>query len=501
MKRTHLFINSFSQMTQIISISIIYFLLYRFLLNSIGPKLFGIWALITSIANIPSIINLGLSGSVIKYVAKYIALKDEQKVSSLIQTATISIGIIIAFFSLFIYLIVKKVLYLIIPEEFMGISFFLLLFALICFWVRNISNIFQSALDAYQCFYLRNIVWIISSLINLILCIILVPVYSVKGVAYSLLIQNIILMLGNYVFLKKLLPILPVVLFKWEKNILREIITYGLSLQINSIIYTFFDPFIKVLISKYGNIGMVSYYEMANKMVGQVKMIIISVIQIIVPVISNLKEKMPQRITYVYSRTYQIILYVSLIVFSILIIISPLISKIWIGQYEKNFVIFSVLLSIGYMIWTIIYPAEAVCLGVGKLKFIIIGNATIALLSVSMGYLLGTLYNGIGVIIAFTVSLIIGSIIKYISFHYTQKIKIEFVPKQIIPLFIMWVIGTLFAGINIYFQKSFQELPKMTIFNIVIFGIIIFLVSWFNIMKKEIYMLIKKELMNLRERV
>ncbi|MGC8744981.1 MAG: polysaccharide biosynthesis C-terminal domain-containing protein, partial [Verrucomicrobiia bacterium] len=60
-------------MIQIISVGIALFFLYRFLLKTIGVEQFGIWSLVLSTTSIIGAANLGISGSIVKFVAKYIA--------------------------------------------------------------------------------------------------------------------------------------------------------------------------------------------------------------------------------------------------------------------------------------------------------------------------------------------------------------------------------------------------------------------------------------------
>ncbi|MCM8807625.1 MAG: oligosaccharide flippase family protein [Candidatus Omnitrophica bacterium] len=486
--------NSYSQILQIVVVSAIYFFLYRFLLNSIGAELFGIWSLIIAFANVPSIINLGMSGSTIKYVAKYIALNDKEKILSVIQTAIISIILLFGCFILIIYPIIKKILYSVIPRELIDVAFYLLPFGLISFFLRYISGIFQSALDGFQRFYLRNAVWIVSATINLILCILLVPIYGVKGAAYSFLIQNTIMILGNYIFLKKVLPELRIFLFKWDIVTFKEMFNYGGNLQLNSFAYIFIDPILKFLLGKFGGISIIAYFEMANKIIGQLKMLIISVIQTLVPIISQLKEKMPEKINEIYIKCCNITSYLSMIMFFLFMIYSPIISRIWIGRYENNFVAFSTLLCFHSFIWNITYCAEAICLGTGKLKWILIANIKIVLLSIFLGYLLGTFYDGFGIIIAYTIASIVGSVIKYISFHLMQKIEIDFILKDNMFNFSLFVLGVIFNLIAVYFQRNYQIITRFFIIYSIIFSILmIAYIFIINKKRKEIYILIKNQ--------
>ena len=64
---------------QIVVISIVLFFLYKFLLGTIGVEQFGIWSLVLATTAVTQIADLGFSGGVVKFVSKYVALKEKKK--------------------------------------------------------------------------------------------------------------------------------------------------------------------------------------------------------------------------------------------------------------------------------------------------------------------------------------------------------------------------------------------------------------------------------------
>ncbi len=86
MQKRQILINAFMSIVQIIIISAVLFILYKFLLNTIGVEQLGIWSLVLATTSVSQIASFGLSGSVVKFVAKYIAKEDEKSVSEVIQT-------------------------------------------------------------------------------------------------------------------------------------------------------------------------------------------------------------------------------------------------------------------------------------------------------------------------------------------------------------------------------------------------------------------------------
>jgi len=68
MQRRQILINAIMSVVQIVVIGIVLFILYRFLLNTIGVEQLGIWSLVLATTSVTQIASFGLSGSVVKFV-------------------------------------------------------------------------------------------------------------------------------------------------------------------------------------------------------------------------------------------------------------------------------------------------------------------------------------------------------------------------------------------------------------------------------------------------
>src|SRR5258708_37975761 len=62
-------------------------LLSPFILHRLGDTAFGIWVLIFSFTGYYGIFDFGIRSSIIRYVSKYMATRDVDEVSGLINTA------------------------------------------------------------------------------------------------------------------------------------------------------------------------------------------------------------------------------------------------------------------------------------------------------------------------------------------------------------------------------------------------------------------------------
>ena len=487
MQKRRILINAIMSLLQIILVSGVLFFLYRFLLKTVGVEQLGIWSLVLATTSVTQVANLGLSGSVVKFVAKYVARNEDRNVSGVIQTAVISLGVIIGFVLLIGYPLIKWVLGLVVPPSSLNLALSILPFALFGLWLMAVTSVFQSGLDGLQRIYIRNLLTIGSSIFFALLCFIFAPKHGLIGLAYAQIINNSTILLLSWFLIKRFLPLLPVIPYQWDRYLFKEIINYGINFQIISVTTMFYDPITKALLSKFGGLSMVGYYEMASKMILQLRALLVSAYQVLVPAIANLQEKAPQKIRHIYLTSYRLLFYLSIPLFSLIIAFIPTISKIWIGHYEKVFIIFGTLLAIGWLLNILNVPAYFVYLGTGKLFYNVISHITIGLLNAGLGYLLGIFYGGIGVVIGWVISLAIGSSVIYISYHMIEGIQLKgLFPVESRTLFLA---SLLFVVVFIIIQSRFLnkiDVISSSVILLFLFLIIVFLPFWFHPMRLQL---------------
>ena len=483
---------------QIVVISGVLFILYKFLLNTIGIEQLGIWALVLATTSVTQIANFGLSGSVVKFVARYIARSESENVSGVIQTAVLSAGAFVGLFLIIGYPIAKWVLGLVIPYESLPSALTILPYAFFALWIMVITSIFQAGLDGYQRIDLRSILLMAGAVLHLFLCLKLAPAYGLMGVAYARVIQNFTILLSSWFLLKRHLPLLPIFPYKWNKGLFKEIIGYGINFQVISVTAMFYDPITKAFLSKFGGLSMVGYFEMANRMVQQFRALIVSANQVLVPAIAGLKEKAPKKIQSVYLTSYQLLFYLALPLFSLIIVCTPIISELWIGHYESVFVIFATLMAIGWLFNTLNAPSYFANLGIGELRWNVVSHMAIAFLNAGLGFLLGVFYGGIGVVVAWVFSLALGSSVVSLSYHIKYKIPlIELLPRASRKIITVCLVGVLSAFIiNHELNNIFNTITRNSVI-LLLFLIIVFIPFWLHPMRKRLmgwvnYELLKK---------
>jgi O-antigen/teichoic acid export membrane protein len=485
---------------QVIVITAVQFILYRLLLKTIGIERLGIWSVVLATTSVAQIANLGLSAGVVKFVAKYLARGEEETVVAVIQTTVISLGLFFALILVVVYSVIGMLLGLVVPTAHLKEALSIVPFALLSLWITVLAGVYQAGLDGYQRIDLRSKLLMSVSVVNLIVCYVLVPKFGLMGLAYAQVAQSGLLLIGSGLVLKRRLPVLPLIPSRWNREVFREMLGYGLNFQVITISQMLCDPITKSLLSKFGGLSMTGFYEMAGRMVMQVRAMIVSANQVLTPAFADLEVRNPEMIRKLYKDSFRLILYVAVPSYAALIAFIPILSELWIGHYEKVFILFSVLLAAGSFVNTLAGPAYFVNLGTGELRWNTWAHVIIGVSNLALGWFFGGILGGKAVVIAWVFSLTAGSLVIPFSYHYKNKIPVvDLVSKENGRILLASLLG-LFFSLLFYNQMNHRLAPLvLAALCVFFFSAILVVPIWLHPMRKRSMAWIADEFVQVRK--
>lgn len=416
MKKRQTVINIIMSILQIIVVGGAWFFLYRFLLRTIGVEKIGVWSLVLASTSAMQFANLGLPGSVVRFVAKYAARNNHQAVSRLLQTTLIAVGLSLGLLLLLLYPLAERILVIFVDASALPDALPLLPFAAGSVWLMNITAVASGALDGYQRIDLRSGLRMLGVILYTSLCFVLVGRYSLLGLAYAQLIQYIFLLIGNLVLLRRYVT-LPLVPYQWDTRLFKETFSYGVNYQVIGLTQIMYDPVTRAFLALFGGLAMVGFYEMASKMVTQLRSLVVSANGVLIPVFADLKEREPEQVRRVYLESSRVVFFVAVPLYTLTALIIPIVSKLWVGYYEPVFVISGWLLSLGWFINTLTAPAYFAYLGNGRLRWNTLSHVAITIINIILSWFLGSQYGGSGVLVGWALALGSGSLMITIAFH------------------------------------------------------------------------------------
>ncbi len=343
MKR-QIVLNAITTVGQTIVNAAVLFFLYRFLIRTIGIDRLGIWSLVLATTSIVTLANQGFGTSLVRFVAQYRARDRINDVSALMQTALISACAALAVVSVGLYPAARCALHIVLPPSRFAEANAILPLAFVSLWLNILEGLLQAGFAGHELITICNYLEVAGALSYLPLAFLLVPKHGLLGLAYAQAIQAAAILVITWLLLRKRVPALPIVPYRWSRALFSEMASYGLHFQFITLSQSLREPVTKLLIAKFGGLALTGLYEMAARAVITLREVIVQANQVLVPTISRLQQRDPASIPVVYRESYRLVFFLAFPSFALLTGVSPLISRVWIGRYEAAFVEFVAIL-------------------------------------------------------------------------------------------------------------------------------------------------------------
>jgi O-antigen/teichoic acid export membrane protein len=139
MNNRRLKLNAITSIIQTVTSAIALVILYRYLIDIIGVARFGVWSLVVGISSLVGAGNLGLTGSLVKYVADYDVVNDNIGMSRAIQTGVLTTAIISLVVVTAGYPLGQYYLRVTLTEDLLHQAMEILPIALAAFWIMMLT--------------------------------------------------------------------------------------------------------------------------------------------------------------------------------------------------------------------------------------------------------------------------------------------------------------------------------------------------------------------------
>jgi len=417
MNRRRVLLNALSTVMQLLGNAAVLFFLYRFLIHTVGIERLGVWSLLLATTSLVTLANQGLSMSIVKFVAKYVARGNAVDVSLLVQTAILTAAVFLGAISAALFPAARWALSFLLPGSRLAEGLAILPFALISLWFNVLGTIAQAGLAGHELITLCNYIEFAGSLSYLGLAVVFVPRYGLVGLAAAQAAQAAFGLFAAWHLLRRQIPGLPVIPHRWSAARFKEIVAYGVQFQWVTICQSLREPVTKALLARFAGLAYTGFYDMAARLVVTLRELIVQSNQVLIPTVSNLHERDRTAIPGIYRESYRLVFFLAVPAFAILVVAAPLVSTVWIGSYQPLFVRFVLLLAAAWFVNVLCNPAYVVDLGTGALRWVTIGCTVTAILNAFLGFFAGKWLGGTAIVAVASSSLVVGYLTVLIAYH------------------------------------------------------------------------------------
>ena len=424
MNRHVLLRNLFSAAGQTIVQIVVLFLVYRYLIDQLGIERLGVGGVVLATTSVARVGELGLSGSVTRFVSTHRSQGNDRAARDALQTAALSIGAILALLLPAAYAMFLPLLPHLLPSSAVVDARALLPYAFLSLWLTAVAGIWLGGLDGCLRSDLRAALVIVSTLAFMVLALTSVPRYGLVGLAVAQVLQGLILVVFGWLTVRRVMrPMAPVPVV-WSAERFREMVGYGANIQIMAVVMLLFEPTTKLMFARYGGLASAGYFELAQQLVMKARAVVVESNRVVVPVMAAM-ERSAEEARRFYSRNVRFLVFLLTPSFAALAVLVPAISEVWIGRYEPQFVIMAVALVVAWYFNSLTAATYFAYLGEGRLRWLTITHVALGIGNVALGAVLGPAFGWPGVTAAFVASLTIGSLIPVVVYHREHHLRLR----------------------------------------------------------------------------
>lgn len=412
-----------------------FFVIFAHGIRLLGNEIMGAFSLILAVVSLIKISDMGLSGAIIKYVAVNNKLFKFHFSASLILTTLLVVTFLYSILSITLYIFSDNLLNFILPSHLNQIISPLFSLMLINVFLTGLSVTFLACLDGMNRIDLRSAISIVSGLITMSSSFFLIQKYGLKGIIFSQMLQAALLITGC------LVVIIRFYIKKIYKNPyfvdIKILFEYGIKFQLGSITSLISEALIRLLISRFGNISEIPYYEMARKLCDQLRILFASSATPIVPIIAGqISEKENKKENFhIYTKANELMLFFVVPTYTIVILSSLTIGFFLFNEISLIFSFFVLIMSLSSIISLSSVIPFNINLGTGFLKWNVISNVSFLFFMFVLTWPLSKFLGSIGSVLGIGLATFISSLFILIPYLNDNSIGVrQIFSKRILPL-------------------------------------------------------------------
>jgi O-antigen/teichoic acid export membrane protein len=397
------------------------FLLFKLMILYLPLQDLGVWSLVAAATSMARLGDLGVAVGVTRFVAKAIAEDRGSHAAITVETALITVTGLYIFLTVVAYFPLYFILHFFLNEPQLSQGRQILPLALVSFVLVNMNSVTLSSLAGMQRSYIKSIVVGGGFLVLIASSIVLLPSYHLLGILIAQIFQAIVVLFVSWIVLQQIMPALPYLPLQWSFNVCKELISYGAQIQLVSILTFFFEPVTKMIMSSLGGLDSLALFEMANRLVVQTRSFIGSANQSLVPAYADLSTRKSSNLFSLFDKNIRyttMSVVVSLALFAVAI---PATSIILLGRLDQRYISFAIILAIGWLLNMLTTPIYFLAIGLAKLKYNTISHFIMAIACAPAAIILGHLFGAVGVVTGATISLILGTLIIFLSYIFVFR--------------------------------------------------------------------------------
>jgi O-antigen/teichoic acid export membrane protein len=397
------------------------FLLTPLILSKIGAAGYGTWAIFLAINGMTSLTDLGLVGTLSKFVAEYYARRDYVALNRLLNTGLavfglLSLGIMLLFWVGSSPIIAALFHNSLVKGEYLQRLFRYFILAI---GANVLIMLFSSVTAGVQRLDLTSLMTGFNTFCAAVLsAVLLLRGWGLSGLICGQVCAAILTLAGYLLLMRKLVPQISLNPFRSDASEAKRIFSFSLRLYFTQAAMAVHNHIEKLLLAFFVNVSAAGWYDIANDVALKIRGVISVVLGPVMPAASELGAlKDNRRLVELYYRAQKYLAFVGVPTVCYVAAASGRFVHLWIGPRFKMLAVPLAVLVIVNFFNLITGPGFLILLGNGDLRPGMQSAVLGIILNISLSPLLIYKFGFPGAVVGTAISLVIAAAYFLYLFH------------------------------------------------------------------------------------
>lgn len=340
-----------------------------YVISRLGLERFGIWAIVGAVTGYFGLLDLGIGSAFVKYIAQFHSRREYGKVNELISTGMVFYAVFSAAVLILAFAFIDPVFSLFrISAGGWEETRFAFIVSMLTFCVTSTFSGYAAVVSGLQRMDIQNVLAFFFSLLYVIGTVIFLELGGgLRGLVVNNAIVAVLVVAANAVIARRLLPELAFSMKAVNRKMFRELLGFGVRLQIARLESVFTFQADKLIIGHFFAMGMVSMYQLGSSVVMKARELPLMLVSALLPAVSEMDAGHDmKRLRDLYQRGTK---YLALVVMPLMVFLfvnAGVVMFAWMGLgYTGSAVIIRILCPC-YLINVLTGVASAVAVGSGR---------------------------------------------------------------------------------------------------------------------------------------
>jgi O-antigen/teichoic acid export membrane protein len=387
------------------------FVMSPFLVHRLGDTMYGLWVLLLAMTGYMGLLDAGLKVSVVKYVSRFLAVKDADGLNRVVSTVLIlhgGISVVIVAGAFAAAPVLPRLLA--IPPEMVPIAQIGLVITALNVAVTLAMSVFNGVLAGAQRYDYANVIGVGVVLVRS--AVIVAVVSQGMGIIGLGLVQTAANIASGLLLMRAAFKVVPDLRIRWsliDRETVRTLYGYGSFVLLNNVAMFLLFHSAEVVIGTFLSVAAVTYYAIAGSLMHYLSQLIGVMTQVLHPYAAAQDAKGEsmalRRAVVVGTKACLIIALPATITF---VLAGGHFIELWMGaKYAAVAAPLIVVLSVGRLFWLAQSSSGNVLLGAGRHQLLTVANLATGILGLAFGSLLIRSMGLMGLAIGMTVPMVI----------------------------------------------------------------------------------------------